>query len=212
MSIPFHIDTYTFGNHEIKLAVPDADYIQRQYNQNKSNGIDAEFPYWAKLWPASIALCEFITANTHYIKNKTVLELAAGLALPSLLSAQHASKIIASDYLPEAVEFIKQSANENHLQNVQCNIIDWNSIDESIAADVLLLSDINYAPVAFDQLFEVIKSFLQKGCTILLSTPQRLSAKSFIERLSNWRVAEEEIAVLYNNEKIYTTVWILKES
>lgn len=212
MSIPFHIDTYTFGNHEIKLAVPDAAYIQQQYNQKKSEGIDAEFPYWAKLWPASIALCEFIAANTHYIKNKTVLELAAGLGLPSLLSAQHASNVIASDYLPEAVEFIKQSVHENRLQNIQCNIIDWNSIDGSISADVLLLSDINYAPVAFDRLLEVIKFFLQKGSTILLSTPQRLSAKSFLERLSNWRIAEEEIEVLYNNDKVFTTVWVLKAS
>lgn len=212
MSIPFHIDTYTFGNHEIKLAVPDADYIQQQYNQNKSNGINAEFPYWAKLWPASIALCEFIAANTQYIQNKTVLELAAGLGLPSLLSAQHASNVIASDYLPDAVEFIKQSADENHLQNIECRLIDWNSIDSSISADVLLLSDINYAPVAFDRLFEVIKSFLSKGTTILLSTPQRLSAKSFLERLSSWCIAEEEREILYNNEKVYTTVWVLKKS
>ena len=98
------------------------------------------------------------------------------------------------------------------MQNLKCRLIDWNSIDALISADVLLLSDINYAPVAFDQLFEVIKSFLQKGCTILLSTPQRLSAKSFLERLSGWCIAEEEREILYNNEKVYTTVWVLKRS
>ena len=111
MSIPFYIDSYTFGRTGIKLCVPDANYIQQQYNQNKLKGADAEFPYWAKLWPASIALCEFIAANPNYIKNKTILELAAGLGLPSLLSAFYATGVTASDYLPEAVEFIKQSAN-----------------------------------------------------------------------------------------------------
>ncbi len=212
MSIPFHINTYTFGTQKIKLCIPDSDYIQQQFNENKLNGIDTEFPYWAKLWPASVALCEFITANTTYIQNKTVLELAAGLGLPSLLSALYSTHVIASDYLHEAVAFIKQSADINHLQNIQCRLIDWNRIDESITCDVLLLSDINYAPVAFDQLFLVIQNFLQKGATVLLSTPQRLSAKSFLESLSGWRIAEKEMVIQHNNETIYTSVWVLQQS
>ena len=210
-AIPFHLETHQFGASTIQLQIPDDGYIQQKYKTEKLNDKATPFPYWARIWPSSIALCEFIAGNPVYIQNKNVLELAAGLGLPSLLSAPFAANVIASDYLPEAVGFIRQSAAVNNFQNIECRLIDWNAIDESITADVLLLSDINYAPAAFEQLFKVVYSFIMKGSTILLSTPQRLSAKSFLEKLLHWRINEKEMVIQCNNEAIYTTVWVLKK-
>ena len=50
------------------------------------------------LWRASKLLCEFMCSNSHYIENKSVVELGAGLGLCGLLAYHlHASKVVMTD-------------------------------------------------------------------------------------------------------------------
>jgi predicted nicotinamide N-methyase len=53
----------------------------------------------AAVWDAAIVLAEFLAANPHFIQGKRVLEVGAGLALPSVTAgAFGAQKVVASDY------------------------------------------------------------------------------------------------------------------
>ena len=61
--------------------------------------------------------------------------------------------------------------------------LDWNAIPENIQPDVVLLSDVNYDPTQFDLLIHLIDKFLTQVCTIILSTPQRIIASPFIQKL-----------------------------
>ncbi len=79
-----------------------------------------------------------------------------------------------------------RSARHLQLANVTGKVLNWNQLPHDITADVLILSDINYGPNQFDRLNKVLQWFLQKGTTILISTPQRLMAKPFIEKLLPW--------------------------
>ena len=163
--------------YSIELYVPDANDVQQQYLQQKN----APFPHWSKLWPSSLGLTDFIFHHPEYVQGKNVLELAAGLGLPSLMAARYAKTVCASDYVPEAVDAMKRSSTG--VINLSCRLLDWNDLPNDLAPDVLLLSDINYDPGQFDHLYKVLQRFLQQGVTILLSTPQRLMAKPFIEKL-----------------------------
>lgn len=193
------------GKQTISLYVPNADEIKKLYQQNAG-----DFPYWSQIWPAAIGLCNFLENNKDLLKNKTVLEIAAGLGLPSLLAAQYCASIIMTDYLPEPVELMVASIHHNHLANATARILDWNNIPESITTDVLLMSDINYEPAIFETVFGVIQRFFNSGSTIILSTPQRLMAKPFIERLLPWSSMQEEAIIERNNEIIPVTILVLK--
>ncbi|RYY65449.1 MAG: hypothetical protein EOO13_17190, partial [Chitinophagaceae bacterium] len=94
------IQQYSFGGETLQLSVPVDKEVQENYELEKQAGKHPFFPYWAKLWPASIGLCHYLEANKYLLQNKTVLELAAGLGLPSLLAARYAASVICSDYMP----------------------------------------------------------------------------------------------------------------
>jgi predicted nicotinamide N-methyase len=189
-----------------KLFVPDVTAIQQAYN----NGLIA-FPYWSQVWPSSIALSEFIIDNSHLVQNKNLLELGAGLGLPSLISSSYAASVLCSDKDADAVEIISKSAAENNISNLQSVMIDW-EVPFEINADVLLLSDINYEPEIFQKLNELIFRFIKNGTTILLATPHRLMAKPFIGPLLKFCVRQEEIIVTDNEKTAITVLVLSKES
>jgi predicted nicotinamide N-methyase len=192
---------------EVQLFVPDPQAVQALYYLQKAQDATTPSPHWTRLWPASIAMADFVRKNHHYIQNKKVLELAAGLGLPSLVAARYAQHVFCSDYLPEAVAVIEKSIRHNFLTNMDCCILNWHHLPANLNTDVLLLSDINYDPDEFEQLFTVLMSFLQKNTLIILSTPQRLMAKPFIERLLPWCRLREEVAI--DQEQAITPVSIL---
>ncbi len=210
MTSALQLQKFQFGNDTIELFVPDAAHIQNSYRQQLKNNPSLTAPYWSQLWAASHALAGFLANNTAYIYNKKVLELAAGLALPSLVAAQYASEVVCSDYVPEAVALMQQSIIHNRLTNVQSSLIDWNHLPHDIATDVLLLSDINYEPTAFDTLLHVVQSFLAKNTTVILATPQRIMAKPFIEKLLAWCVHQEDITIQQQQQAVATTVLVFK--
>ncbi|HUP13820.1 MAG TPA: methyltransferase domain-containing protein, partial [Niastella sp.] len=153
------------------------------------------FPHWTKLWPAALAMSDFIYEHRQFVTDKNVLELAAGLGLPSFVAAQYANTVCCSDYLEEAVAAISKTVEHLQLNNVSCQLLNWNKLPEDVTTDVLLLSDINYDPEQFDHLLLVLQRFLQQGTLILLTTPQRLMAKPFIEKLLPFCKQQYEMAV-----------------
>jgi methyltransferase-like protein 23 len=205
MSFPLQLQTIQIKQTAIKLFVPDVTAIRRAY----TNGL-ISFPYWAQVWPSAIALSEFIIDNSHLVQNKKLLELGAGLGLPSLVSSAYAASVLCSDKDADAVEIISKSAAENDINNLQTVMIDWEAPVE-INADVLLLSDINYEPGVFQKLNELIFQFIKNGTTILLATPQRLMAKPFIGPLLKFCVNQEEMFVTHQGERTAITVLVLED-
>lgn len=169
---------FQFGEQPVVLALPDMDMLKSQWQQGLQPAED--FPFWAKLWPAALGVCTFLTRYPDYIKNKRVLELAAGLGLPSLVAARQAATVVSSDYAMDCLPYLQQSVLLNGLDNVQVRLIDWNKLPADLVVDTVILSDINYDPSVFPQLELLFTQLLQQGITIILSTPQRLMGKPFL--------------------------------
>jgi predicted nicotinamide N-methyase len=205
---PAILQYFLISNQRIEIFAPDGSPIKDDYKNGQPDSIS---PYWARVWPAAIGLCHFLQDNLHYIKNKRVLELAAGLGLPGIFCAPYAHQVCISDIEPRAVELAKQSALHNKLVNVNCRVIDWNYLQEVDVPEVLLLSDINYEPAQFEKLLSVIWYFLAKQCTIILSTPQRLMAKGFITRLLVYCKEQTAIAAEGEMPKTDISIFVLKK-
>ena len=167
--------------------------------------------FWAKLWPASIALSQFLAANPELIKNKAVLELASGLGLSGMVAAHFAGSVLLSDYVPEAVDLMRSHIALNRLANTACSELDLFHLPHDLTTDVLLLSDINYEPSLFPALYEVLKGFLAQGTTIILSTPQRLMAKPFIERVLPYCIRQEELETKQDDEQTFVSIFVLRK-
>lgn len=190
----------------VELFVPEPAAVKEAYQKKQ-----IAFPFWSRIWPAAQVLSQFLLAHPQYTREKSVLEIGAGLGLPSLIAARNAASVLCTDTATEAVQVVRQSAANAGLTNFTTKVVDWHSLPPGLTADVLLLSDINYEPDAFALQRSMLEGFLQKGTTILLSTPQRLMAKTFVAALLPFCVHQEESIVQEGAEAHAITLMVLKK-
>jgi predicted nicotinamide N-methyase len=98
---------------------------------------DEFLPYWAELWPASLALCEALPA----VAGLRVVELGCGLGLPSLVAASCGADATAVDWAEDAITLLRENAERNGL-TLRAERRDWREpwyehFDLALAADVL---------------------------------------------------------------------------
>jgi predicted nicotinamide N-methyase len=99
---------------------------------------DEFLPYWAELWPAAVALAHALPERLDGVR---VVELGAGLGLPSLVGAARGAEVTALDWADDAVRLLGENARRNGLALV-AETADWRlplhrTFDLALAADVL---------------------------------------------------------------------------
>jgi predicted nicotinamide N-methyase len=204
---PYNIQSFEFNSRLLKLAVPDEAALKEWYQLQQ----EVPFPFWAKLWPASIALTRFIFEESHFITDKSVMELAAGLGLPSLAAAVYATSVFCTDAAADAIDMINISVQLNNYSNVQAMQLDWNEPLPKPKTDVVLMSDVNYNPSDFPQLLRFIQNILADKTTIILSTPQRLMAKPFIEAITPAIVQQKDFTVVHEEKETMCSIFVLQQ-
>ena len=205
MPLPHHTQTFTIGGKQVQLLVPDASAAQEQFREGNK-----PLPFWSQVWPAALGLATFLAHNTLLIREKNVVELAAGLGLPSMFAAHYARHIVCSDYLEEATWFIGESAKLNSLTNLETRVLNWHLLPPDLEAEVVLLSDVNYEPSEFRVLHEALQQLLQRGLCVILSTPQRLAGREFILPLLSYCRQQEVVTVPQGEGEVAVNVFVLR--
>jgi predicted nicotinamide N-methyase len=185
----------------MRIYIPDPIQLKSTYEELLTQNNWHPFPFWAKIWPAAIALGKFLIENPSWIQNKQVLEMGAGIGLPSFTIACKAKTVLVSDHSTEAVALLQKNIEFIDATNVTAACIDWNAFPNNINADVILLSDINYAPDQFDSLLQLINQFLLNGTTIIISTPQRIMGNPFINALQPY-IKESRVDTITSEQEI----------
>lgn len=165
----------------LSLYVPVPELIKPAYEQLLAKHPGSPFPYWAQVWPSAKAMVAFLLEDPSLIKNKSVLELGAGIGLPSFSIAPIARRVTVSDYADDAVELLGKNIRHTGFDNVKAACIDWNDFPYDTGAEVVLLSDVNYVPGEFEVLLNLVRKQLDRGATLILSTPQRITSTAFID-------------------------------
>ena len=191
------------------IYVPDTALVKSTYAQLIVSDTQALFPFWAKLWASSKVLTQFLVANPKWVQGKVVLEMGAGIGQPSLTIAKKAKKVIISDHNADAVALIEKNITQLGLTNAKGVLLDWNTFDYSIAADTILLSDINYAPEAFDPLLKIIMHNITKGAVIIIATPQRIMGIPFIESLQPYIKESFTKSIFEEDKEVFISIYIL---
>jgi predicted nicotinamide N-methyase len=199
---------YHYQN-KLSILIPDPASIKSTYDALVQKDANTPFPFWAKLWPASIALTDFLLTNTNWIQNKIVLEIGAGIGLPSFSIAALAREVIISDHAADAIALMNENIKHLQLTNTSAACLDWNHFPNEIKADTILLSDVNYAPEQFEPLHNLLKRFIAEGNTIILATPQRIMGVPFVTSLASYITASHVYSVKESEQKIDISIMIL---
>jgi predicted nicotinamide N-methyase len=184
---------------EKAIYIPAYEAVKTIYADLLALDPATPFPYWAKVWPSAIALLNILQKHPNWIKDKNVIELGAGIGLPSLMMADIAESIQISDYNLDAVELLRKNIEHLELENAEALKLDWNALPETIHPEVVILSDVNYDPTQFETLTKLIEKFLHQGSTVILSTPQRIMASPFVQKLEGYIIERHEALVDEND-------------
>ena len=193
----------------LQLNVPDPDKVKPIYDQLVAINPDTAFPFWARIWPSSLALTAFLGKEPHWILSKHVLEIGAGIGLPSFSIAKDALSLLVSDHSSEAVALMEKNIQYLGLKNVRAMCLDWNDFPSDLSADTVLFSDINYEPEQFNALLNLIKQLLEKGATIVIATPERISAVSFAVQLEPYVTLSVLETVVNEDHRIDIRIFVL---
>ena len=90
--------------------------------------------------------------------------------------------------------------------------INWNHLPGTLNPDLVLLSDVNYQPADFDNLYGVVNTLLAKSASILLCTPHRLSAIPFVDKILPFVTFREERNIIQNNQQVALTIFMLQRN
>jgi len=135
------------------------------------------------LWRASDYLCQYQMENMHLFQNKRTIELGAGLGLNGILAWRSTvsfpnSEVCITDgdsdalvHLRENVERNNQTTNDEDIGKVSCRQLIWGKdssenflerIANNQKYDVIIASDIIYAAVIVEPLWETIRALLKQ--------------------------------------------------
>lgn len=152
------------------------------------NGQETRLPYGIVLWPAAIALAHEVAAVAP--KGKRVLELGAGTGLPGIVAATLGASVVQTDVQELAMFVCKRNADRNGITTIEHRIADWREWKDEGRYDLILGSDVLYAPTLHPELRRIFEANLAPGGRVLLSDPFRKSSFPLLEAMAadGWNV------------------------
>ncbi len=140
-----------------------------------------EFPFWIKLWEASMVLADAM-ASMPAQEGQTLLELGAGMAAPGLVAAAAGYKVTLSDYEPHILDFQRVSAAASTLDDIEFRMIDWLKPPEMPHFDRIIGAEILFRNDFFQPLLGIFKKYLAPDGEIFMAHDmRRKSVPKFLE-------------------------------
>lgn len=152
---------------------------------------DERLPYWADLWPSGHVLAEWVA--TQDLAGLRVIELGAGLALPSLMARRQGADVVATDWYPEALEFARANAQRAGVGGLRTMVVDWGAPpDDAFSGgpyDVVLGADILYENRHPAQLAPLIARLAGPATRVVIADPRRPAAGGLVAEMreTGWR-------------------------
>jgi predicted nicotinamide N-methyase len=157
-------------------AVADALIDEEEFDQ------DERLPYWAELWPSSMALARHVFREEH-LADKRVVEFGCGVGLPSIATLACGADITATDHYEAALDFARYNALVNLGRELRTQNLDWhNPRTQGLGYfDLVLVADVLYERRNVAALTALIPTLLNSDGEVLLADPGRKNTPLFLE-------------------------------
>ncbi|XP_029015829.1 histone-arginine methyltransferase METTL23-like isoform X3 [Betta splendens] len=139
------------------------------------------------VWPCAVVLAQYLWTQREKLRDKTVLELGAGVSLPGVVAAKCGAKVILSDSAktPRCLENCRHSCEANGLHDVSVMDLTWGEISPDVIRlpklDIILGSDVFYDPQDFEDVLVTVAFLLRKN-------PKAQFWTTYQERSADWSI------------------------
>jgi len=175
---------------------------------------DERLPYWAELWPASLALAKFILKTKVISERDAVLELGCGLGLAGIAASGQSRRVLITDYQPDALRFAELNWLLNVGESPAAALMDWRQPNLKKRFDVILASDVVYEKRFFWPVIDSFQTLLAPAGKILLSEPNRAVARPFFKllRAEGFDYRRIEIKVPFQEKNVFVSIYEIRRS
>lgn len=182
---------------------------------------DERLPYWVELWPASIALCDWLEERRGELAGRFCLDMGCGLGLTTLVAHSLGAKVVGMDYEKDALKFASLNAAVNGPKNGFSGGPAWAVIDWRVPAfkrgvfDFIWGGDIMYERRFVMPVLDCLEYALATGGRVWLAEPNRNVYDDFRAALlkRGWRsgkVRSGKVEALHAQEsKVSVSLWEL---
>jgi predicted nicotinamide N-methyase len=174
---------------DIYLVVP-CDWEQLRHEEG---GAGRGVPYWARPWPAGLALASVVSVEP----GARVLELGCGLAAPSIAAARGGASVLATDGSSDAVAFAAHCMALNEADG-EVAVADWANDGDVLVErgpwDVVLAADVFYTQENVKTALRLFPRLVADGGRVLVADPGRAGARDFLAAArASFRVTSETV-------------------
>lgn len=141
---------------------------------------DERLPYWAEVWPSSIALAralpELVAPGTR------MLELGCGIGLVSVAAARCGVSVLATDYYVDALLFTRRNVLADSGVDPDTRLVDWRAWPHDIGTfDRVVASDVLYERPYAALVADALAVSLTADGVAFIADPGRTALPAFIE-------------------------------
>jgi len=163
-----------------------------------------KFPLWAKIWPASWVLADYL-ARMPVVSSQKILEIGGGTGLVSIVGAAFGHDITLTESNPDALQFASANALVNGCPQLPIRQLDWIRPQLKDTVDFIVASEVTYKKEDLQPLLSLFERCLSPAGEVLLAGEMRRVSKDFYQQLETGfniraqkkvlRSSDEEIAI-----------------
>ncbi|NLA89490.1 MAG: methyltransferase [Alcaligenaceae bacterium] len=193
--------TIEIGAFTAKLcALKDkTQYADPDGSAERAGICDASWSLFGQLWPAGKVLAKAMKKIN--LKDRRVLELGCGLALPSLILKHRGADVTASDYHPVSKQFLAYNCELNNLDKIPFIQLDWEEPQVDNKYELIIASDVLYDPGTPKLLANAVKGVAADQCKVLVTCPGRGYKNQFSRFMKKLGFKLEEIPVAFSADE-----------
>lgn len=170
------------GIGDTKLELLSVENIEPILAELEKKGPDAlkSFPYWIKIWEASIVLAAHLSEQD-LDKNKTVIELGAGMGVVGFFLAAFGFPVTLSDANEDALKLMKKNASRNGLDTVAIKKLDWNNFESPGKYDIVCGAELVYRRSDIKSVLSAVETCVKPdGIVFLAHNIKQISMIDFL--------------------------------
>jgi len=176
--------TIEFGNQDIHIrTLRDNQEFSDDDGIAEALGISsATWPLFGIIWPSGEVLAHLM--SDYQIKGKRILEVGCGIALSSLVLNQRHADITATDYHPEAGNFLQENTELNHDTDIPYLRTGWEDDSSDLGEfDLIIGSDLLYERGHAEMLSHFIDDHAKPHCEVIIVDPGRAHHARFSKQM-----------------------------
>ncbi len=155
-----------------------------------------EFPHWADVWPASVALARRLLRGER-LEGRTVVDLGCGLGVAGIGAGRRGAAVRFLDRSEDALRFAAFNARQARLDAWSTAVFHWAEDTLPEPVDLLLLGDVLYSWKHGPSLLRHVDAVVRGGGTVLCADPCRPTGDDFFAEIARrWPATRCESCVV----------------